>query len=973
MWCFTGETAVLYNHPMTPEKIGRYQLLEELGRGGMATVYRAYDPHFKREVAVKILPREFNHDPMFRARFQREAETIAALEHPAIVPVYDFGEDDGLPFLVMRLMSGDSLADRIAQGPIPVDEVAKILARVGSALDLAHELGIVHRDLKPGNILFDQYGEAYLADFGIARLAESSATLTGSGIVGTPAYMSPEQIQGREVDGRSDIYALGIIIFEMLTGQRPYDADTPAMVLVKQMTEPTPRILDVKPDLPPTCEEVIARAMAKDAAERYEYAGEVSQTLTGIVQQTAAMSAQPPPQRTAVAAPQPTAEQSPAAQSPTSRFPTWGWGLAGLLLLLILAGGAWAIWGRGKTNEPGTAVTPIQTPDTLTPDTLTPETQTPGTALTPASVDQLVALQRLGRGTVNTIAASPDGQTLAVGGSLGVWLYDSTSLEPQGLLSGHTDVVWDVAWSPNGTQLASASWDQTIRVWDVAAGETLFTLRGDDQYVKVAWSPDGSMLAAMTWYPAVELWDVARRQRTAVIELPDETIRDLAWSPDSTRIAATGEPGVIHIFDAASHTEVMEMAGHTGNANCVSWSPDGRMLASCGEEDSTVRLWDTTSGDLIYALEGHEYGVYNVAWIPDSDFLVSVGGNGRAIMWNVAEGWVERLLTESQSTLFDVAWLAGPQRLILATDDGALVSIAQDGGDEMVWHDHTDSLWDVSWSPDGAFLAAAGADSTVRVWRAQTGEPVGIWVAHEYGVTAVSWSLDKGTIATAGEDSWVYLWDVQTKAIARQWRDENTSISSMGWHPTQPRLALGDYDGHVWVWDIDNNTILRDWAAQDGEVTAVAWSPDGNKLATSGDDHTIHIWGMTDGSLDELTLSGHEDSVRDIAWSPDGLFLASVSFDQTARVWDAQNGDQTANLNAHNELVTSVAWSPNGSLLATGGWDNVIRLWDTENWWEVGTLTGHQQAAVGLAWSPDGSQLASSSEDGTVIIWGIEQ
>ncbi|MCA9932740.1 MAG: serine/threonine protein kinase, partial [Anaerolineales bacterium] len=714
--------------------IGRYQLLAELGRGGMATVYRAYDPHFKREVALKVLPREFNHDPMFRARFQREAETIAALEHPAIVPVYDFGEDDGLPFLVMRLMAGDSLADRIAEGPLPVSEVARILARVGSALDRAHEAGVVHRDLKPGNILFDQYGEAYLADFGIARLVESSATLTGSGIVGTPAYMSPEQIQGQEVDGRSDIYALGIILFEMLTGKRPYDADTPAMVLVKQMTEPTPRILDVKPDLPPTCEFVIARAMAKDVTERYARASEVAQTLTGIVQETVSARAQslqgPPPAKTAVAAPQPTAKQPPAAKHlEKGRLPAWAWGVIGLLLAVIVLGGAWVIWGR---DGGGTAVPPTQTPDVLTPGA-PPSTVT-------VFVDDLAALQRLGRGTVNVIAASPDGQTLAVGGSLGVWLYDGSTFEPQALLTGHTDIVWDVAWSPDGTQLASASWDQTIRVWDVASAETLFTLRGDDQYTNVAWSSNG-MLAATTWYPAVELWDVARRQRTAVIELPDETIRDLAWSLDGAQLAATGEPGIIHIWDAASQAEVMQLAGHEESANCVSWSPDGALLASCGgEEDSTVRLWNTSTGEELYALEGHEYGVYGAAWIPDSDFLVTVGGNGAALMWNVVEGWEEHLLAESTSTLFDVAWLDEVQRLVLSAEDGSLLVLSRDGADETILREHTNSLWDLSWSPNGVFLAAAGADSTVRVWRAASGEAIGAWPAHEYGVTAVAWS-----------------------------------------------------------------------------------------------------------------------------------------------------------------------------------------------------------------------------------------
>ncbi|MCP5096175.1 MAG: serine/threonine protein kinase, partial [Chloroflexi bacterium] len=228
---------------MKPEKIDRYEIKSEVGRGGMASVYEAYDPRFERIVAVKVLPREFMHDPEFRARFTREAKVIASLEHPAIVPVYDFGEDNGQPFLVMRLMRGGSLTDRLAQGAIPFDETAVILKRLGSALDRAHSMGIVHRDLKPSNVLFDEYGDAYLADFGIVRVAASDDALTASGsLIGTPTYMSPEQVYGdKELDGRSDIYALGIILFQMLTGNTPYEADTPARMMMKHVMEPVPQ------------------------------------------------------------------------------------------------------------------------------------------------------------------------------------------------------------------------------------------------------------------------------------------------------------------------------------------------------------------------------------------------------------------------------------------------------------------------------------------------------------------------------------------------------------------------------------------------------------------------------------------------------------------------------------------------------------------------------------------------------------
>ncbi len=284
---------------MIPQKIGRYEVKSELGRGGMATVFHARDPRFERDVAVKVLPREFLHDPTFRARFEREAKTIAALEHSAIVPVHDFGEDEGQPYLVMRYMPGGSLAEWLEKGPLPVAEAAKVLQRIGDALDRAHSRGIIHRDLKPGNILFDQYGDSYLADFGIVKLTQQTATFTGTGIIGTPAYMSPEQAKGdANLDGRSDIYALGAILFEMLTGKQPYQADTPMGLAVKHILEPVPRILEIKPDLPPGCATVISRAMAKEPAQRFSRATELIETLrqsasgTSVVPDLAGAAAQ---------------------------------------------------------------------------------------------------------------------------------------------------------------------------------------------------------------------------------------------------------------------------------------------------------------------------------------------------------------------------------------------------------------------------------------------------------------------------------------------------------------------------------------------------------------------------------------------------------------------------------------------------------------------------------------------------------
>ncbi len=298
------------------DQIDRYELLRELGRGGMATVYHARDPRFSRDVAIKVLPREFLHDQTFRERFSREAQSLAALDHSAIVPVYDYGEHEGQPYLAMRFMSGGSLADRIRQGPLSLDEAAKVFERIAAALDAAHAKGIVHRDVKPANVLFDAYGEAYLSDFGIVKLTEATAQLTGSGIIGTPAYMAPEMSEPGGLSPLVDVYALGVALFQALTGNLPYEADTPVGLLMAHLNKPVPDIRPLRSDLPPGLQSLITRAMAKSPLDRYQSAGEMIADLKALA--AGDFVPRPAPEPTPAARPTPCEGTYATAAAPPS-------------------------------------------------------------------------------------------------------------------------------------------------------------------------------------------------------------------------------------------------------------------------------------------------------------------------------------------------------------------------------------------------------------------------------------------------------------------------------------------------------------------------------------------------------------------------------------------------------------------------------------------------------------------------------
>jgi serine/threonine-protein kinase len=360
---------------MIPSKIGRYAVKRKLAEGGMATILLAHDPQFKRDVAIKLLPQEYLHDTTFRARFQREGEIIASLEVDGIVQVYDYGEHDGQPYFVMRYMPGGSLAERIIQGPLPVAEAARIVAHIAPALDQAHQQGVIHRDLKPANILFDKNNDPFVSDFGIAKMTERRTVLTAHAMtIGTPDYMSPEQARGEaHLDGRSDVYALGVMLFEMLTGQLPFNADTPLGMAYQHVNEPLPHLLDKRPTLPPETQAIIEKALAKKREDRYPTVTALAEALAVVARKAAA-----PPKTTLPdlkAAPPSNGKQRKSKNSAvTARPPTnevktlplrkrrlW-FAALGAAALLVIAGavGVAAL----AVSSAGTAIAPGLVPET---------------------------------------------------------------------------------------------------------------------------------------------------------------------------------------------------------------------------------------------------------------------------------------------------------------------------------------------------------------------------------------------------------------------------------------------------------------------------------------------------------------------------------------------------------------------------------------------------------------------------------
>jgi serine/threonine protein kinase len=300
------------------QTLGQYQIVAQLGHGGMATVYKAYHPRLDRYVAVKVVHQMFIQDESFLARFEREAQIVASLDHPHIVPVYDFNEFHGQPYLVMKFIEGATLKSVLANKTLSLDEILKLMPPIAEALDYAHRRGVLHRDIKPSNIMIDGAGVPYLTDFGLARMVKSGeSSLSHDLLLGTPNYISPEQAQGKaDITARTDQYSLGVVLYELVTGQVPFNADTPFAVVHSHIYVPPPAPSTINPAIPPAVDAVLMRALAKDPDARFESAAEMVSAFTAAVRDADMNTINAARDQMRAAMPIPAGEDSPTIQTP---------------------------------------------------------------------------------------------------------------------------------------------------------------------------------------------------------------------------------------------------------------------------------------------------------------------------------------------------------------------------------------------------------------------------------------------------------------------------------------------------------------------------------------------------------------------------------------------------------------------------------------------------------------------------------
>jgi WD40 repeat protein len=964
--------------PQGPDELGRlgpYRIVKVLGRGGMGLVCLAHDPQLERLVALKVMLPVFAASASARQRFLREARAAAALEHDHIVPIYQVGEDRGIPFLVMPFLKGEPLNQRLLREHIlPLPEVLRIGQETADGLAAAHARGLIHRDIKPGNLWLEgERTRVKILDFGLARSMGEQARLTQSGaILGTPAYMAPEQVEGKQIDPRCDLFSLGCVLYRLCTGELPFKGTDTISTLFAVATHHPPAPHEVNPEsVPQELSDLIMRLLAKKPEDRPASARLVADTLVALGQRLSAESkarrsaaTSDPSTAPAVEPAEPSSDRTlrlpippraPVARSRPMRRRLWriASAVTGLLVILVLAGLS-ALRDSGVSKEAGPQPAPVgQEP--IPPvahsrpiDGLRRETHVPAAwGNTAEAVVALIPAEQAGDGGFWSVAFSPDGQTLALGTDAGpIQLWDIAKWKEHSILRGHTGSVGELKFSPSGRYLASAAGapgrarhDATVRLWDMEKGEesdrhhALYCTR------TVAFSPNGSLLATGAMGLGVlsagaRLFDISSAGKLNVqtwLEDSGFAVASVTFHPDGKILVASAHNRQINLrfWDSATGDKLAVPAGFgaTFDHHALCFSSDGKWFAAADYYQPYAFLLDIDRPDAFprkllpldkVASSGpnNPFLLADVAFSPDSSSLAAGYEDGKVRFWDLRAGRKEKktiqVITPGKQ-VWRIAYSPEGRHLAVLVDGTVYILRLTASG--------SDAVPEPVAKPVAAGPAKSAADSSTAVLRSHTGT-----------ILFLKYSPDGKYLATASKDKTVKLWDAVTRRQVRELAGHTDEVSCVAFSPDSQRLASASKDGTVRLWEVATGKELRTLRGSKPGFSLVSFSNDGNLLAGGGLDRTVWLWDLRAQS-EGRKVGEHRNVLHSVAFARDDQTLVTGGWDMTVRLWDLASGQQRRLPLAANRACFS---RDGGTLFVSTFQSGTLRRFDTRTWQEQG-------------------------------------